>query len=243
MSLKRLLIGVVLMGLAGVSAVCAKPMNVVFILADDLGWADTTLYGHTDYYKTPNLERLAKRGMTFNRAYANSPLCSPTRASILTGQTPARHGSTAPQHHLPEVRLEAEPRPSAGPGDKSIQPHSASRLDTDFPTLGKMMYSWAMSWSSKRVINSRLMILRKEVTLRLPSVSHPRSILPSCWTLTTAPIPPRLLSTVTTALKRSIHPYPLVTMAFGRSPWREPIWKKILPRLKCIFMGLEALPS
>jgi arylsulfatase A-like enzyme len=117
----------------------AKPMNVVFILADDLGWADTTLYGHTDYYKTPNLERLAKRGMTFNRAYANSPLCSPTRASILTGQTPARHGSTAPQHHLPEARLEAEPRPSAGPGEKAIQPHSASRLDTDFPTLGKMV--------------------------------------------------------------------------------------------------------
>jgi len=138
MSLKRLLIWGVLMGLAGVS-VAKKPMNVVFILADDLGWADTTLYGHTDYYKTPNLERLAKRGMTFNRAYSNSPLCSPTRASILTGQTPARHGSTAPQHHLKEARLTAEPRPSAGPGDKSIQPHSASRLDTAFPTLGKMV--------------------------------------------------------------------------------------------------------
>ena len=55
--------------------------NVVFILADDLGWADTTLYGHTKFYKTPNLERLAKRGMTFSRAYSASPLCSPTRSA------------------------------------------------------------------------------------------------------------------------------------------------------------------
>ena len=59
-----------------------KKMNVVFILADDLGWADVTLYGKTKLYETPNLERLAARGMTFNRAYAASPLCSPTRASI-----------------------------------------------------------------------------------------------------------------------------------------------------------------
>jgi len=76
------------------------PPNIIFILADDLGWADTTLYGHTKLYQTPNIERLAKRGMTFTRAYSNSPLCSPTRASLLTGQTPARHGSTRPEHHL-----------------------------------------------------------------------------------------------------------------------------------------------
>jgi len=42
--------------------------NVIVILADDLGWSDTTLYGNTTYYQTPNLERLAKRGMTFTRA-------------------------------------------------------------------------------------------------------------------------------------------------------------------------------
>ena len=44
--------------------------NVVFILADDLGWADTTLYGYTKFHKTPNIERLAKRGMTFTHAYS-----------------------------------------------------------------------------------------------------------------------------------------------------------------------------
>ena len=69
--------------------------NVVLILADDLGWADTTLYGKTSLYETPNIERLAARGMTFSNAYA-SPICSPTRASIMTGQNPARHGMTAP---------------------------------------------------------------------------------------------------------------------------------------------------
>ncbi len=59
--------------------------NVVFILADDLGWSDTTLYGHTKLYQTPNVERLARQGMTFTRAYSASPLCSPTRSAILTG--------------------------------------------------------------------------------------------------------------------------------------------------------------
>ena len=76
------------------------PPNIVFILADDLGWSDTTLYGTTAFYETPHIERLAERGMTFTRAYSASPLCSPTRASILTGLSPARHGITSPTCHL-----------------------------------------------------------------------------------------------------------------------------------------------
>ncbi|MEI8388103.1 MAG: sulfatase [Verrucomicrobiota bacterium] len=63
--------------------------NVIVILADDLGWSDSTVYGST-YYETPALERLAREGMRFTDAYAASPLCSPTRASIMTGQYPAR---------------------------------------------------------------------------------------------------------------------------------------------------------
>jgi arylsulfatase A-like enzyme len=113
--------------------------NIVFILADDLGWADTTLYGHTRFYQTPNLERLAKRGMTFTRAYAASPLCSPTRASILTGQNPARLGLTSPTCHLPEVQLKARPGGKTNPGLKARQPKSATRLRTDIPTLGKTL--------------------------------------------------------------------------------------------------------
>jgi len=135
--MKKLLIGLLVCFQGWVAE--AAPMNVVFILADDLGWSDTTLYGNTSLSQTPNLERLAKRGMVFNRAYSASPLCSPTRASILTGQTPARTGSTAPQHHLAEVRLKASVQASAPPGNKALETVSATRLDTTFPTLGKMI--------------------------------------------------------------------------------------------------------
>ncbi len=66
----------------------AKP-NVIFILIDDLGWADLGCYG-SSFYETPNLDRLAGQGMKFNHAYAACPVCSPTRASLMTGQYPAR---------------------------------------------------------------------------------------------------------------------------------------------------------
>ena len=67
--------------------------NIVFILIDDLGWRDLTCYGST-FYETPNLDRLAAEGMRFTRAYASCPVCSPTRASILSGKYPARVGLT-----------------------------------------------------------------------------------------------------------------------------------------------------
>ncbi len=121
-----------------VAAAEVKP-NIIFILADDLGWADTTLYGHTKYYQTPNLERLARRGMTFNRAYAASPLCSPTRASILTGLSPARTGITTPNCHVPEVVLQATIGKSAGPNQKAIAPTPPTRLKTEYVTLPEVL--------------------------------------------------------------------------------------------------------
>ncbi len=66
----------------------SKP-DVVFILADDLGWAQVGCYG-SDFYETPNIDRLATQGMRFTDAYAACPVCSPTRASIMTGKYPAR---------------------------------------------------------------------------------------------------------------------------------------------------------
>lgn len=63
--------------------------NVVVILADDLGWADLGCYG-SKYYRTPNLDRLAAQGMKFTDAYAACPVCSPSRAALLTGKYPAR---------------------------------------------------------------------------------------------------------------------------------------------------------
>lgn len=88
-----------------IGAAPARPPNLLFILADDLGWADTTLNRPNAFYETPNLQRLASRGMRFTQAYSANPLCSPTRASILTGLYPARIGITAPVCHLPQVIL------------------------------------------------------------------------------------------------------------------------------------------
>lgn len=71
----------------------AQPMNVVFILVDDLGWRDLGCYG-SEFYETPNIDRLAASGQLFTNAYAASPVCSPTRAAILTGKYPSRVGIT-----------------------------------------------------------------------------------------------------------------------------------------------------
>lgn len=128
---------VLLCGLS--SAPAASQPNLVFILADDLGWSDTTLYGTTKFYQTPNLERLAARGMTFTRAYSASPLCSPTRSAILTGLSPARTGITTPNCHLPTEILSASPGKAAPPSKKSIAPVAPTRLKTDYRTLAEIL--------------------------------------------------------------------------------------------------------
>lgn len=121
------------------AATSTPPTNIIFILADDLGWSDTTLYGMTKLYQTPNLERLAKRGMTFSRAYSASPLCSPTRASILSGQSPARIGITAPNCHLPAVKLEASVQAKAPTNKKALMCESATRFNTSHFTLAEAL--------------------------------------------------------------------------------------------------------
>ncbi len=63
--------------------------NIIFILVDDLGWADLGCYGST-FHETPNIDSLAGESMRFTNAYAACPVCSPTRASIMTGKYPAR---------------------------------------------------------------------------------------------------------------------------------------------------------
>src|SRR5687768_3562854 len=65
--------------------------NVLLILMDDLGYGDIGSYGVTDA-KTPNLDRLAREGVRLTNAYANGPVCSPTRAGLITGQYQQRHG-------------------------------------------------------------------------------------------------------------------------------------------------------
>jgi arylsulfatase A-like enzyme len=68
-------------------------LNFVFVLVDDMGWTDAGCYG-SRFYETPNIDRLAAEGMRFTDAYASCAVCSPTRASIMTGRYPARIGIT-----------------------------------------------------------------------------------------------------------------------------------------------------
>ncbi|MBC7856256.1 MAG: sulfatase, partial [Pirellulaceae bacterium] len=63
--------------------------NVILIMLDDLGWADLSCYG-SRYHKSPHIDRLATEGMRFTQAYAAAPVCSPTRAALMTGKWPAR---------------------------------------------------------------------------------------------------------------------------------------------------------
>lgn len=130
-----LLVLALLAGLTTAVAAPARP-NVVFILADDLGVNDLGLYGST-FHETPHLDALARRGMKFTQAYSASPLCSPTRSSILTGLYPARVGITTPSCHVPEVILEKATAKSAAPTQKALFATSVTRLKTEYYTLAE----------------------------------------------------------------------------------------------------------
>ncbi|MDA0284301.1 MAG: sulfatase-like hydrolase/transferase, partial [Planctomycetota bacterium] len=88
--------------------------NVVFVLADDLGWSELGCYGN-GFNETPQLDQLAEHGMRFTQAYAAAPVCSPYRAALLTGQHPARVGIL-----------------------DYLRPNSANALSIDQATLAEM---------------------------------------------------------------------------------------------------------
>ena len=98
----------------------APPLNIAFILADDLGWADVGCYG-ADLHETPHIDRLASRGMRFTDAYAAAPVCSPTRASILTGKYPARLHMTTWHENAADP---PQDRPLAPPVTVADLPHA-----------------------------------------------------------------------------------------------------------------------
>ncbi len=91
--------------------------NIVLILADDLGWADLGCYGSA-YHDTPNLDRMASDGLRFTDAYSACAVCSPSRAALLTGRYPVRHGMT--------TYLRSRPRP--GESIEGYQRTSSRRL-------------------------------------------------------------------------------------------------------------------
>ena len=80
--------------------------NIVLILVDDMGWTDPACFG-SKYHETPNIDRLCSEGMKFTRAYAACAVCSPTRASVMTGKYPARTGITDWIHHADPRAVEA----------------------------------------------------------------------------------------------------------------------------------------
>lgn len=69
----------------------SPPPNIIFLYADDLGWTDLGVQG-SDFYETPHIDRLAREGMRFTQAYANAANCAPSRACLMTGLYPPRHG-------------------------------------------------------------------------------------------------------------------------------------------------------
>jgi len=87
--MKRLLLICSLLVVQAFSVLGDRQPNIVFFLVDDLGWSDVGCYGST-FHETPNIDRLAKEGMRFDNAYSTCHVCSPSRASILTGKYPAR---------------------------------------------------------------------------------------------------------------------------------------------------------
>jgi arylsulfatase A-like enzyme len=122
----------------GCENVQQRPPNIVFFLADDLGWRDLGCFGST-YYDTPNIDELAENGMLFTRAYAANPLCSPTRASIMTGKYPVRLGLITPSGHLPPNPEEPWYDPRLAPHCKTIPPNSRTFLDTVEYTIAEAL--------------------------------------------------------------------------------------------------------
>ena len=120
-ALRAILPGLILLAAAPAgAAIQAKqsPMNVLLILADDLGWSDLGCQGG-DLHETPRIDRLAAEGIRFTQAYAAS-VCSPTRSSLMTGKHPARLGIT--------IWLEAARTPPPARNRKLIPPEAVADL-------------------------------------------------------------------------------------------------------------------
>ncbi len=110
----------------------AQKPNFVFILVDDLGWMDIGANNPKTFYETPNVDRIAASGMRFTDAYAACPVCSPTRASILSGKYPARINTTD---------FFGGPQPDRARGNRRLLPaRYVDRLPLDEFTLAEALH-------------------------------------------------------------------------------------------------------
>ena len=119
-----------MLAIAAANALAAdEPMNVIFIMADDLGWMDLRCQGNP-ILRTPTIDKLASGGMRFTSAYAAAPVCSPTRAAIMTGLAPARLHIT--QHGADSKRF--------WPDDRLVQPpHTNHELSLKTNTIAERL--------------------------------------------------------------------------------------------------------
>src|SRR3954463_3965687 len=115
----------------------ATAPNVVMFLADDMGWTDwqydaTLNPTGSVVYETPNLMRLAQQSVNFTSAYAPAPVCSPTRAAILTGKSPARLQITniLPSSPFPSANLKEPSQQGLLPGN-NVQPNFVKLLQSN----------------------------------------------------------------------------------------------------------------
>lgn len=103
-----------LLGIVASQAPAASRPNIMFILVDDLAWADLGCYGH-QWHHTPHIDQLAREGVPFMSAYAPAPICSASRASILTGKTVARVGLEFVVKNEPGQQVIDPPQPLRAP--------------------------------------------------------------------------------------------------------------------------------
>ncbi len=128
---------IVTAGMAPAACHSGERPNVILFLVDDMGWMDSGVYG-SQYYETPNMDRLAPRGMRFADAYAAHPRCSPARASILAGKYPARLGfTTASGHRPPRPEGTSLYPPNVRPDEKWILAASRNFLPLEEVTVAE----------------------------------------------------------------------------------------------------------
>ncbi|MDF1823621.1 MAG: sulfatase [Verrucomicrobiales bacterium] len=120
---------------AAATAAPERPPNIILFLVDDMGWTDGGVFG-SDYYETPNIDAFAREGMRFTSAYAH-PLCSPSRASILTGQEESRHGILSAHGHLEPEPWRPQVYQSATLRDEYLLTKSRRYLDPKATTLAE----------------------------------------------------------------------------------------------------------
>ncbi|MGY8713862.1 MAG: sulfatase-like hydrolase/transferase, partial [Verrucomicrobiia bacterium] len=92
---RHLLSAIAIFSILSLSTQGKKRPHIVLVMADDHGYGDCGFTGHP-FVQTPNLDKMAKTGIVFNRFYASAPVCSPTRASVMTGRHPIR--TNVPNH-------------------------------------------------------------------------------------------------------------------------------------------------